>query len=115
MHIWFDGEHLIETGNRRAVTGMYYLMPVGGQMLYRVEEVQERTEAEVEFTASDGAADIMDGPVDNLVVSTCYAVGPEKYYSDERLQGFPREMFERDGSLAGYMDPPPIPFEPADW
>jgi hypothetical protein len=112
IQIWFDDTHLIESDSRRATVGKYYLTPLGEPTLYRVANIDKRSVEEYSHDISDRAKQTIDRPADELTLEYCYALtdrGRGPYDGiDECL---PRVMFERDGSIPGYMDPPPIPFE----
>jgi len=111
IQIWFDGEHLIEADSRQATVGKYYLDPIGEVILYRVVDIEEQSTEETGFRVSAGAEEIMDGPADELSLQHCYTLTQDKQEPYEGVDAdVPREMFEHDGSLGGYRDPPPIPF-----
>lgn len=114
IHLWFGGTHLVETADRRATENKYYLMVTGASMLYRVADVSETDPESAEYAVSEDARELLDGAADELLLEPCYALGEDAGPYEDQTETLPRAMFERDGSLTSYVDPPPIPFVPAD-
>lgn len=114
MQIWFDDTHLIESESRRATVGKYYLSTIGEPTLYKVTDIDEDPDEDYSRILSERAKEKIEQPLDELTLEYCYSLTDrERGPYDGIDESLPRVMFERDGSLPGYMDPPSIPFEKA--
>lgn len=111
LQIWFDGEHLIETADRHATVGKYYLRTIGEVALSRVEKVENRSGDEVDYEVPQRAQERLANPVDELHTTVCYELTSDRgpYVGES---GGPRFLYEGDGSIGS--DPPPIPFVRAE-
>jgi hypothetical protein len=111
LHIWFDGEHLIETADRRATVGKYYLHTIGEVALSRVEGIDNQTIDEADHEVPQRAQEQLENPADELQTKICYELTSDRgpYVG---TSGGPRFLYEDDGSIGS--DPPPIPFVRAE-
>lgn len=105
LQIWFDEEHLVETTDRRASVGKYYLHTVGEVRLTRVESIDSRPVRDKKVPKR--AQQEIEDPNDRVRVKVCYELSSDTgpYVGDS---GGPRFLYEDDGSIT--TDSPPIPF-----
>ena len=92
-HIWFDGEHLVETDDRRVEVGKYYFDPNGEQLLMRVVEIAE---GEREVPVSDVADESGE-----VTVEILYEAGNDDELPDEgRTEVLPEYLFETEEAVS---------------
>lgn len=107
LQIWFDGEQLVESPDRRVREGKYYLQTVGEVELMKIADVKQRSVDEAPFDVPEHIRQSVSRPADRIEIEICYGLTQEtEPYPG--ASGGPRHLFESTNT----PDPPPIPFEP---
>ena len=111
LHIWLEGDHLVETAVRRAEVGKYFLTVIGEATLYEVVEINDSEAKDAtEFRNVPEHIDDVQDPADELVLNARYVLSQKT--SASGTHSAPRYQYETEEALnMGHI--PPLVFKPA--
>lgn len=102
-HIWFNGDHFVQTDDRRAEKNKYYWDPNGEQFFLRVVDVTEKEDNEPDFGVEDA--------YDEIEIEILYeSANDEPIPEDPRQKTANRYMVETEQAITMGADAM-IPFE----